>query len=76
MTLRTLNSGNYGIFLIMGNAGFCPSTVFRVYRAIEPRVKSQGSKCERGRKEGFYSGNSNYHGLGESRSQYGLQLPR
>ena len=28
MTLRTLNYGNYGIFLIMGNAGFCPSTVF------------------------------------------------
>ena len=29
MTLRTLNYGNYGIFLIMGNAGFCPSTVVR-----------------------------------------------
>ena len=27
MTLRTLNYGNYDIFLIMGNAGFCPSTV-------------------------------------------------
>ena len=27
MTLRTLNYGNYGIFLIMGNAGFCPSTI-------------------------------------------------
>ena len=27
MTLRTLKHGNYGIFLIMGNAGFCPSTV-------------------------------------------------
>ena len=27
MTLRTLNYGNFGIFLIMGNAGFCPSTV-------------------------------------------------
>ena len=27
MTLRTLNYGNYGIFLIVGNAGFCPSTV-------------------------------------------------
>ena len=27
MTLRTLNYGNSGIFLIMGNAGFCPSTV-------------------------------------------------
>ena len=27
MTLRTLNYGNYGIFLIKGNAGFCPSAV-------------------------------------------------
>ena len=27
MTLRTLNYGNYGTFLIIGNAGFCPSTV-------------------------------------------------
>ena len=27
MTLRTLNYGNYGIFPIKGNAGFCPSTV-------------------------------------------------
>ena len=30
MTLRTLNYGNYGIFLIVGNAGFCPSTVLVV----------------------------------------------
>ena len=27
MTLRTLNYGDYGIVLIMGHAGFCPSTV-------------------------------------------------
>ena len=27
MTLSTLNYGNYGIFLIMGHEGFCPSTV-------------------------------------------------
>ena len=27
MTLRTLNYGNYGIFLIIGNAGFWPSAV-------------------------------------------------
>ena len=26
MTLRTLNYENYGRFLKMGNAGFCPST--------------------------------------------------
>ena len=30
MTLRTLNYGNYGIFLIMGHAGFCPSAVCTV----------------------------------------------
>ena len=27
ITLRTLNYGNYGIILIMGNAGFISSTV-------------------------------------------------
>ena len=27
MTLRTLNYEKYDIFLIMGNAGSCPSTV-------------------------------------------------
>ena len=27
LLLSTLNYGNYGIFLIMGHAGFCPSTV-------------------------------------------------
>ena len=32
MTLRTLNYGNYGIFLIMGNAGFCPSAVWGHYK--------------------------------------------
>ena len=26
--LRTLNYGNYGIFLIIGHAGFCPSAVW------------------------------------------------
>ena len=31
MTLRTLNYGNYGIFLIMGHAGFCPSTVVSLF---------------------------------------------
>ena len=30
MTLSTLNYGNFGIFLIMGNAGFCPSAVCTV----------------------------------------------
>ena len=35
MTLRTLNYGNYGIFLIMGIAGFCPSTVAPVKEAEE-----------------------------------------
>ena len=30
MTLRTLNYGNYGIFLTLGNAGFCPSAVYNL----------------------------------------------
>ena len=30
MTLSTLNYGNYGIFLIMGSAGFCPSAVVAI----------------------------------------------
>ena len=36
MTLRTLNYGNYGIFLIMGHAGFCPSAVVKGpgYKAV------------------------------------------
>ena len=34
MTLRTLNYGNYGIFLIMGHAGFCPSTVVTIVISI------------------------------------------
>ena len=38
MTLRTLNYGNYGIFLIMGNAGFCPSTVQPFTRAFKTSV--------------------------------------
>ena len=46
MTLRTLNYGNYGIFLIMGNAGFCPSTVLggsRVVIRVPLRVPLKGS---------------------------------
>ena len=31
---KDLNYGNYGIFLIMGNAGFCPS-------AVLPTIKLQ-----------------------------------
>ena len=38
MTLRTLNYGNYGIFLIMGNAGFCPSTVALARKAVERKA--------------------------------------
>ena len=44
MTLRTLHYGNYGIFLIMGNAGFRPSTVSRV--ALRATIRSiRLSKC-------------------------------
>ena len=31
--------GNYGIFLIMSNAGFCPSTVSLKVRVVEEFVK-------------------------------------
>ena len=41
MTLRTLNYGNYGIFLIMGNAGFCPSTV--AHDGVTASMKGAGS---------------------------------
>ena len=46
MTLRTLNYGNYGIFLIMGNAGFCPSTVVQAFLGFSLELKMQvsGSK--------------------------------
>ena len=37
MTLRTLNYGKYGVFLMMGNAGFISSTVNpKAYRLLEP----------------------------------------
>ena len=42
MTLRTLNYGNYGIFLIMGNAGFCPSTVPIVSIVVPFLVNQKG----------------------------------
>ena len=32
ITLRTLNYGNYGIFLLMGHAGFISSTVVPLTR--------------------------------------------
>ena len=41
MTLRTLNYGNYGIFLIMGHAGFCPSTVLRVSTRVPVRFPTK-----------------------------------
>ena len=57
MTLRTLNYGNYGIFLIMGNAGFLSinrikqsvfSSQLRVYMAyvdgwLKPCTRAAGS---------------------------------
>ena len=39
MILRTLNYGSYGIFLIMGHAGFCPSAVLAgLPRMKKPRI--------------------------------------
>ena len=51
MTLRTLNYGNYDIFLIMGNAGFCPSTVASGMRAHgsqsgAPEFQLQGTEVK------------------------------
>ena len=40
MTLRTLNYGNYGIFLM---TGFCPSTVLRTIMAF--RFQLQGDNA-------------------------------
>ena len=40
MALRTLNYGNYGIFLILGHAGFCPSAVRRAVVALSGFVKA------------------------------------
>ena len=40
MTLRPLNYGNYGIFLMMGNAGFCPSTVRPLDYLLRPSGRS------------------------------------
>ena len=45
MTLRTLNYGNYGIFLIMGGAGFCPSAVVtrpRAYQICRRALRAHG----------------------------------
>ena len=49
MTLRTLNYGNYGIFLIMGNAGFCPSAV----RAGEADGHGNGDDHDDGEDDGY-----------------------
>ena len=41
MTLRTLNYGNYGIFLIMGNAGFCPSAVVLMLVLVQILIQTR-----------------------------------
>ena len=48
MTLRTLNYGNYGIFLIMGNAGFCPSTVVVILVPFLHSILTKGKFGGRG----------------------------
>ena len=50
MTLRTLNYGKYGIFLIMGHAGFCPSAVVIVIVIVilmAPRVLMKSHRIKR-----------------------------
>ena len=53
MTLRTLNYGNYGIFLIMGNAGFCPSTVWGLIVCSGFAVQVPGGEGRSGRNFGY-----------------------
>ena len=52
MTLRTLNYGHYGIFLIMGNAGFCPSTVVFLLELF-PDTKPSWPESSNAAKLGF-----------------------
>ena len=40
MTLRTLDYGTYGIFLILGHAGFFPSTVIIEISGIRSIISS------------------------------------
>ena len=46
MTLRTLNYGNCGIFLIMGNAGFMSSTVAVPARPLEGAMAEASANTE------------------------------
>ena len=56
MTLRTLNYGNYGIFLIMGSAGFCPSdpqghkplaaSIIPVGTLVSPSLSEAGAQTD------------------------------
>ena len=52
MTLRTLNDRNYGIFLLMGNAGFISSTVGRLFA---PGALGPGSPRGRGLRHAWCS---------------------
>ena len=46
MTLRTLNHGNDGMFLIMGNAGFRSSTVFWVVHYYQYSILGPKALCQ------------------------------
>ena len=53
MTLRTLNYGNYGIFLIMGNAGFCPSAVVTLGNLVSlPTIRTLETSLGLGSRQG------------------------
>ena len=72
MTLRTLNYGNYGIFLIMGNAGFCPSTVVVILVPFLHSILTKGKFGGRGlqglRLWGFTDSDEQILGGGQGRS--------
>ena len=42
-SLGSLNYGNYGIFLLKGNAGFVSSTAFRPVLTLRMHLGSKGS---------------------------------
>ena len=80
MTLRTLNYGNYGIFLIMGHAGFCPSTVRILVFAVLFRELNLPEATRVVLQEGFprvFEGPMlGFRGFVTVLSIWGLQLPK
>ena len=75
MTLRTLNYGNYGIFLIMGNAGFCPSTVVSENQGPQPKPPNLGYLIKRPPRNGPRIRALLAHAQGEEPPPTSLNVP-